>query len=252
MTTPVDKTPIDLEVEEDEYEEYEEEYEDEPDYDDEEDVEDLERNVAYEYWSLPHNLTLTREAADFYLLYDMKLDGRDEGRFDDVCLPRLAKLFSNYTDMVVGGELRYTCSQVSNYMECLHPKLVYELRYTNLGGSQRHDAWEDWASVRRKYGTDALRWAEEAFLAFGSPATYGGQKWAHITSTLRKFEEGVYSPLVFVDMCWSTEHNGGQFFGKLWNPYALKTILDANQREDMNELLSYATTGVRKFYEGDE
>jgi hypothetical protein len=130
MTTPVDKQPITLEIEDEEYEEENyDDYEDDIYEDEDEDTEDLERRVAWDNWSLPDYLSLKNEAADFYILYAMKLDGVDEGRFDNECLPRLAKLFSSYADMVVGGELRYSCSQVYNYRECLHPK-IYKFRWT--------------------------------------------------------------------------------------------------------------------------
>ena len=239
--------PIELEIEEHREEEYEQEEEDY--YDESEDDEYAEERVAYETWDLPADLSLPREAATFYLLLDLNLDGLDQGRFDSH-VKRLATLFGSYSDMVVGGELRYALNQVDNIDSHVNSTLVEELRGSRFNRHSRCEAGEEWYNIRAKQGIDALHWAEEAFRAFGRPATYGGDKWAYIAETLRKYESGEYSPLLFVDMCWGLEHNGGQFFGKLWQTYNLKPILDANQREDMGYLLGNTNNMVREFYTG--
>jgi hypothetical protein len=154
--------------------------------------------------------------------------------------------------MVVGGELRYTFGHVGESLKSLHPTLIAELR--NTQHASRHEAWDGWASVRQEHGADALLWAEKAFKAFGQVSTYGGYKWAYIAEVVRKYVTGEYTPLLFVDMCWSLEHNGGQFFGKLWNTHTLQSVLDANkywsEGEETPELLIIkASPMVREFYE---
>ena len=238
--------PIDLEIEEHEYEE------DEPDYDDEyseDDDGEMESRVAVNTWNLPSDLPLVREAADFYLLLDLHLDGLDDGQFNSRVV-KLANWFSCYADMVVGGELRYTCGHVGD-VTSLHPSLLEVLRNSQHGS--RHEAWDGWADVRQRHGPDALVWAEQAFKAFGQVSTYGGYKWAYIAEVVRKYVTGEYTPLLFVDMCWSLEHNGGQFFGKLWNTHMLQGVLDANKHwsegEGTPELLTKsASPSVREFY----
>jgi hypothetical protein len=236
---------IKLEIEENEYEE--ESYEDE--YSDDEDS-DLEHRVASDTWNLPVELLLAREAADFYLLLDLHLDGLDDGRFNS-CVARQSVWFSCYGDMVVGGELRYTCGHVGDITSNVHPKLIDALR--GVQHASRHEAWEEWAVVRRVHGADALQWAEQAFKAFGNPATYGGYKWAYIAEVVHKYVTGEYTPLLFVDMCWSLEHNGGQFFGKLWNTHQLQGVLDANKHWSEGEatpemLTKMASPMVQEFY----
>ena len=49
---------------------------------------------------------------------------------------------------------------------------------------------------------------------------------------------------MFVDMCWGLEHNGGQFFGKLWNTHRLKSVLDFNLNDDLAGLMSYASPDI--------
>jgi hypothetical protein len=236
---------IKLEIEENEYEE--EAYEDE--YSDDEDS-DSEHRVASDTWNLPVELPLVREAADFYLLLDLHLDGLDDGQFNSRVV-KLATWFSCYADMVVGGELRYTCGHVGDLTNNIHPKLLNVLR--GVQNASRHEAWDEWAVVREIHGADALQWAEQAFKAFGQVATYGGYKWAYIAEVVRKYVTGEYTPLLFVDMCWSLEHNGGQFFGKLWNTHMLQGVLDANKYWREGEatpelLMEKASPMVREFY----
>jgi hypothetical protein len=238
------KRRIKLRVEDNEYEDivsYEDEYE-------EPDPEYMERNVASEAWGLPEAMHLSRKAADFYLLYDLELDDLDDGKFRPF-LHELAQHFANYADMVVGGELRYTLGHISD-ADRLSDELYLILR-DRLGSADRHEAWEYWQPFRRKYGTSALEWAEEAFKMFNDGGSYGGDKWAYIAEVVRKYETGEYSPLTFVDMCWSLEHNGGQFFGKLWNTYELKRVLDSNlhsENDDLSGLFGYASPGIVELY----
>jgi hypothetical protein len=245
MPDPDEKLELlELEIEENEYEEEVfDEYEEDDDGADE-------HRIASETWNLPTDLPLVREAADFYLLLDLHLDGLDDGKFNSR-VTKLATWFSCYADMVVGGELRYTCGHVGDLTNNIHPNLLDALR--GVQHASRHEAWDEWAGVRRVYGADALQWAEQAFKAFGNPATYGGHKWAYIAEVVHRYVVGQYTPLLFVDMCWSLEHNGGQFFGKLWNTHMLQGVLDANKHwregEATPELLTKsASPMVREFY----
>ena len=229
---------IDLEFEE---HEYVDEYVD--DEDECLDEEQQEQQVAEHSWGLDPSLRLAREAADWYLLMSMWLDEYDEDEHFVRRTRHLATIFKDYADMVVGGELRYTLGHVEG--DILNPELHEALRY-DVSGS-RSDAWNAWLSFRMKHKTNALYWAEEAFKAFGSH-TYGGDKWAYIARTVRMFETGEISPVTFVDMCWGLEHNGGQFFGKLWDTYMLKPVLDANLNEDAPKLVACASPSIAKLY----
>ena len=235
---------IELEVVELEFDEVDEEVYDEV-YDEEEDEQSCEQNVAQETWGLESGVNLSREAADWYLLMDLWLDGKDEGKF----LKRtkhLEKIFSSYTDMVIGGELRYTLGHVENADEVLDDEMnIHLIRNASSG---RSEAWDSWSDFRTGMGTSALRMAETAFDAFGDSQSYGGPKWAYIVRTLRMYETGEISPITFVDMCWGLEHNGGQFFGKLWSTYTLQVVLDANVNEDRAVLLHQAHPDISKFY----
>jgi hypothetical protein len=180
------------------------------------------------------------------LLMDLWLDKKDGDRFMKRT-SRLADMFSSYADMVIGGELRYTLSHISNADEELSDELQEHLVYS-MNGVGRGEAWESWYRFRQKIGTPALHMAEDAFQAFGDGSSYGGPKWAYIVRTLRMYEEAEITPTTFVDMCWGLEHNGGQFFGKLWSTYRLQTVLDANVQENMPDLFRYADPEIAKLY----
>jgi hypothetical protein len=248
--TEVEAGPLKLEIVENlEYEEIEEqpEYDEDEDYDeDDDDDSSYEESVAEHTWGLDTCVNLGREAANFYLLMDLWLDGTDGGEFQRYVV-RLADMFSRYADMVVGGELRYSLGQTTDH-EAIHEKLRLALGRSGFHGS-RSSAWDEWYSFRETHGTEALQWAEESFGTFGNPGSYGGGKWAYIARCVRMYEERSITPLIFVDMCWGLEHNGGQFFGKLWSSYALQTVLDANLQEDMATLLKYASPAVAKRYD---
>ncbi len=213
-------------------------------YDEEVDEECSERIVATNTWDLQEALPLARKAADWYLLYSMWLDDKDEtGRFKSLT-DELCNQFARYADMVVGGELRYTLGHVDNAEYELPEELYDALRY-HFTHASRSDAWEAWKTFRSRHNTNALYWAETAFESFShSAATYGGTKWAYIARTVRMYETGEISPIMFVDMCWGLEHNGGQFFGKLWNTHRLKSVLDFNLNDDLAGLMSYASPDI--------
>ena len=239
-----EKLEVDI-VESVEYEEieYVDEYEE---VDEDEYNENEERTVAYETWGLNSDVRLAEEAAGWYLLMDLWLDSKDDGRFMQRT-HRLAEKFSAYSDMVIGGELRYTLGHVTN-PDTLDPNFVSHVRW-HMDGQGRSTAWESWSDFRMSKGTSALQMAEEAFQEFGDGNSYGGTKWAYIAHTLLLYETGEISPITFVDMCWGLEHNGGQFFGKLWSTFKLQVALDANVHENMDDLLAIADSNTRKFYE---
>jgi hypothetical protein len=235
---------LELDIVELEFDEVDEEVYDEV-YDEEEDEQSVEQNIAQHTWGLDSDINLAREAADWYLLMDLWLDKKDDDRFMKRT-SRLAIMFSSYADMVIGGELRYTLGHVENPGEVLDDEMTIHLQRN--ASSDRSEAWDSWSDFRIGLGTSALHMAETAFDAFGESNSYGGPKWAYIVRTLRMYETEEITPITFVDMCWGLEHNGGQFFGKLWSTYSLQVVLDANVQENTASLLQYAHPDITKIY----
>lgn len=197
-------------------------------------------------WGIDYGLDLTEAAADFYLLYDLWLDGLDDGQFE-VWLSVLVTQLSDYTDMIVGGELRHL--QHRRRSTAILPEKLASLLNTNpqFQSRQRSQAWYAWYEFRQEYGLQALEWAVVGFGCFVQ-SNWGGSKWATIATTLLAFLRGDLTPIAFVDVCWGLQHNGGTFFSKVWAPSGLMRVLEANLNEDMVKLQAHASDSVRKLY----
>ena len=203
-------------------------------------------------WGIQRSLKLDRECADFYLqeyLDYFEVEGMD--RRLSAHVDRLVDQFSRYSDMVVGGELRY--SKRFCKMGALPKPIGHAIwRTSRLPRGSRHVAWDGWRFLRQRYGTLAIRWAMDSFRAGGWGGGYGGEAWAKIAETLWRYEVGVYSPKVFVDHCFSLQHNNGSYFNKIW-PLSMLDRLDylltAKQDGDTATLLESASPDMVACYE---
>jgi len=203
------------------------------------------RKDVIKSWGIDIDLNLITSAADFYLLYEMYLDDKDEGHFEEL-LYGLVDQFVSYTDMILGGELRHM-GRVDKIkgIENLAPEIVEIFYHGSRTASMRYIFWEKW-KVFRELHPDALQWAADAFRAFGQ-GSVGGEKWALIAEMLQFFEKGEITPLMFVDFCWGTEHNGGTYFNKIWSG-KVREVLNANLEGNTWKLEQWASDGVREFY----
>jgi len=204
------------------------------------------KKKAVTLWGLDPTIDLNSACAAFYLAMDLDLDGLDEKGAYKAVASGIVEQFTNYTDMVVGGELRHAVHKVKAKGE-IPPRLSGALKSVLRTGS-RHEAWVAWYYLRLTYGSAALRWAEETFKLFVKGG-YGGPAWAGIATHLRKWEEGRdnYNDLIFVDFCWGLEHNGGNYFNKLWKPPDAE-LLDAKQNSDMQTILEFAKKDMKDYW----
>lgn len=208
---------------------------------------------ATENWGFASTETdLARLAADFYLNYWGHVHGHEastqllEAWYD----AHLATLV-NYTDMVLGGELRHMASHLTTPKLRTRSPLHADLSHSTTSPclmrvGPRAGMWWRWKRFRNLHGTQALVWAERVFnLSRGN--VYGGKLWANIAHTLRLYEEGKISRLMFVDLVWGLEHNGGCYFNKvLWrraNP-ELMSVLQCNVKSDYAQIEQYASSFV--------
>ena len=202
------------------------------------------KSKAYELWDIDSALGLNEACATFYLLLDLSLDGMDEGKFDSLC-HYLLQQFASYTDMVVGGELRHANNKINDKAE-IPAKLRIALKSV-MRTDSRSEAWLAWYHLRRTYGTIALEWADHTFRLFKGGG-YGGPKWGNIASHLLKLERKEFSGPVFIDFCWGLEHNGGNYFNKVWSPPATE-LLDAKRESDMETICRYAPKELSMYWE---
>jgi hypothetical protein len=202
----------------------------------------LERTVARSQ-GVCDERDLPEAAADFYLLENLAAGG------DQVAARKLARLetqlaseFVSYLDMAIGGELRYVTRHLGN--DAIPRDLVCFFREICPG--HRGKAWLVWTVVRRALGLRALEIAEEVFADTRWSEHFGGGAWASVTGLLRRHLEGEVSPRIFVDQCFSLEHNTGSVFNKLYDTSKLSRVLVAQSEDDYERLLAHASDEVRR------
>jgi hypothetical protein len=202
-------------------------------------------------WDLPRELNLTRIAADFYLLYNLILDDCEQGDKLIKFCNRYAPIFSRYTDMVVGGEIRHAEDHVNREGLPDSCNILSDELWNGGGwGDGRMIAWSTWHGFRQSHGTDALIWAARIFRRFRSGG-YGGSKWANIAEILAYYELGKLSAKMFMDFVWGLEHNGGSYFDKLsWERDQLRQVLDLNLHGHVMDLIGLASKEVKEAYQG--
>ena len=204
---------------------------------------------AHELWELPDHLKLSRIAAQFYLLYDLWLDELDDGMLeaflDDHC-PQ----FQNYTDMVIGGELRHAYGEwepktVLNESGPLIEAL--ESDHSPMRSCSRSDAWIEWKEFRELHGIESLRWAKDIY--GDHIGTYGGRLWGNICEVLYRFLNGEISRIMFFDTIWGLQHNGGAYFNKIgWSTSNCNEVLNIARTGKIEDLLTYVDSSFKKIY----
>lgn len=185
---------------------------------------------------------LSQAAADFYLLEHLSMVKQD--RWAAIRLDEheqsLAREFSQYLDMAIGGELRYA----KRYLEELPKEL--EPFFREVSETARGKAWLVWTIIRRKFGLEAVALAEQAFYTPGWRRNFGGEAWGYACRTLRAYLEGKRKPRIFVDQCWNLHHNTGQILNKIYNVSGLPSVLDAHGNDDYPTLLAACSPDVQK------
>jgi hypothetical protein len=152
---------------------------------------------------------LAEAAADFYVL-ELLTAREDAGAAKMLAAfeGSLAREFACYLDMAIGGELRYAMQHLGK--EALPAELACFFREIEPG--ERGMAWMAWNVVRRVLGLRALELATEVFRTPGWAENFGGDAWSLVARLLRDHLRGRVIARVFVDQCFSLEHNTGSVF----------------------------------------
>lgn len=175
-------------------------------------------------------------AADFYLMEWLAAQG-DSGAQHRLTwwLPKLASYLATQLDAIIGLELGHYERAVGPQPEPLRSFLV---------GVVAGESRLTWPTARRDHGQPAaLRLAEQAFS--GPGAVFGGEAWAPVAALLRRYVCHEMPHAVFVDQCFSIEHNTGSLFDKYFNTNDLAAVLDAQAAGDLQVLTRYASAEVR-------
>lgn len=200
------------------------------------------RKIPYE------ETNLASAACDFYLLEALaNIEGVAKARPKLLALEsKLAREFTDYLDIAVGGELRYAQSHLGDQIPS---ELAPYFNEVNTHRRDRGTAWLIWGVIRRKLGNRALELAELTFEQPGWRASFGGGPWAGIARVLRSYLEGRINDRIFVDRCWSLQHNSGCALNKLYSTYGLAAVLEAHGNDDYPTLVRSASAEVRGLWE---
>ena len=186
---------------------------------------------------------LAQAAADFYVLELLTArNDADAARMLADFETCLAMEFACYLDMAIGGELRYAIQHLGK--EALPAELACFFREIDPG--ERGMAWMAWTVVRRVLGLRALELAALVFGTSGWAENFGGEAWGTVARLLRDHLRGRVVARVFVDQCFSLEHNTGSVFNKLYETETLAGILEAQYSDDYGTLLRRASDAVRR------
>jgi cyclophilin family peptidyl-prolyl cis-trans isomerase len=176
-------------------------------------------------------------AADFYLLELMAAqDSTDAQRLLGAWLPTLASGLAVHVDAVIGNEL-------GHYERV--PEKAFGTELTPfLDAVSAGDSRITWPRTRTALGhAEALRLAERAFA--GPGAEYGGEAWQPVAAMYRRYVLRELPDRVFVDQCFSLEHNNGSLFDKYYDTSDMRPLLDAQARGDTDALARRASAEVR-------
>jgi cyclophilin family peptidyl-prolyl cis-trans isomerase len=176
-------------------------------------------------------------AADFYLLESLAADGDAAARARlALWAPQLCADLARQLDLIIGTEL--------GHYQAARPESVPSGLHGFLRSVNAEDSRAGWWRVRQELGeTAALDLAEQAFA--GPGVEYGGEAWAPIAAMVRRFAAGEVPARVFLDQCFTLQHNNGSLFDKYFGVAHLLTVLEAQAGGDLVTLARHASAEVR-------
>lgn len=190
-------------------------------------------------WYIDH-VDASSLAADFYLLEYLAAVGDVEaGQRFARWVPRLAGYFAAQIDLIIGGEL--------GHFERARDKGTAEPLASFMRRLTDGDSRVAWWRTRTELGQSrALALAAEVFSGLG--AEHGGEAWGPVAATLRRYVEHELSHTVFVDQCFTLEHNNGSLFDKYLATERLPRVLDAQAAGNLATLAEHASAEVRRMW----
>jgi len=190
-------------------------------------------------WFVDH-LDPSSLAADFYLLEWMAAAGnREAGIRLARWLPQLCADFAGHLDIAVGSELGHF-GRVP--LELYTPELA-----DFLGTIRDGDSRVAWPQLRSDLGhARALELARQAFAGLG--VEFGGAAWHPIVEMMVRYVTGELPDRVFIDQCFTLEHNNGSVFDKFYDVQDMPAVLDAQARTDVDMLAQHASAAVRRLF----
>ena len=239
-------------------------------------------------WRIIIDMNLVEQCADLYTMYDIMLHLPSNQPRMDLYTPKvpydcentpistilqyedllhtLEGQFVRYFDMIIGGELRHISHNIpdaviNKYLKDkpkAHTRVIEALRTRSgtkskdeiAGNTDRGLMWAEWLDIRNELGIDALYAARDLYRDHLWGTTFGGEKWALICDCLIRHLEGRDTDIIFVDTCWSLQHNGGTALNKVWQIHPkLEYVLSAKFSGNISTVAKYSSEWVRKTWE---
>jgi hypothetical protein len=200
-----------------------------------------------------YRFPLAEKVADFYVLELLAAEGDGLAQWKlDKYVEQVGKLLVQYVRTTVGGELRHAAAAApSQWKKIAGPGLVKLV--TEMYNAGREYAWVLWSKhMRRRRGLEIWGRAEKIFSLEWKNHRVGGKGWANAARLLRLFYEDEISLRVFIDQCFTLQHNYGAILDKMFRVEKLKSVLEAQAKGDIPKLVSFASPEVRSLWENAE
>jgi hypothetical protein len=133
----------------------------------------------------------------------------------DTLVQNLDDIFTRYTIMAVGGESR-------------HHRAIGGIVLP--GPDHRPWAWRTWKPIYDHVGPQAVLDIIPYFEEMGG--SFGGQAWVNVCRILHSRLVGELPPHLFVDRCFTLQHNSGCFFNKVFSVSGMDAVLPLHGRDE--------------------
>lgn len=200
---------------------------------------------------------LSSDCADFYLLEWLDHTGRPGAkRMLAQHSKVMAQQFSAYLDLTLGGEARYGWDASRRWGVHIPSRIAEYVEST--GSMDRHESWEAWldyadtltsaertktiASIRDMMFDD--RWGGDG----EENVTAGGHMWGLCARVLVDYRMGTLNDRIFVDRCFTLEHNNGCVLDKAWSVEHLGHVLNLQAVSRYDTLATFASRKVREMW----
>lgn len=141
------------------------------------------------------------------------------------------------------------CELAENWYERCEDLPPYLLRWVERNrGDGRSECWDSWLDFHKQHGSDALQWLMRGFLDVDWVDGYGGESWAFIAQVGWEYATGRMTAHAFMDRVWTLQHNGGNIFDKMHDPWRLDKLLRVQAADNYAGLARYASPEVRDLW----
>lgn len=202
---------------------------------------------------------LWQDCADFYVLERMTADGsREAARLLERHERTLAREFEKYLDVAMGGEIRYLAvgayEKGITYDPVLQPYLESTNDISEEGMANAHERYSSWLTwLDTPDHPKLIRASIEPLLSdlWGERTQIAGPTWGTVARVLMDWYDGKISRRVFVDRCFTMQHNNGAVFNKAYRSMRKlqETLAMQAASRDYSDLAKRCSPAVRELWD---